>query len=123
MAIKRADISYLDYLSRVNEDFLEQVADLIRAHVPKSHYTRLEVKTGPSKLTLLHYDGTDGSDHMLDLGMSVHHSIDRLNGEEVRIIVVGASASRGAVDVDVRKLASRVTPRDLFLMFKNQYGR
>jgi hypothetical protein len=123
MATKLADLSYLDYLSRVNEDFLGQVADLIRAHVPKSQYERLEVKTGVSKMTLLHYDGTDGSDHMLDLGMSVHHSIDRLQGEEVRIIIVGASASRGAVDVDVRKLASRVTPRDLFRMFQHQYGR
>ena len=123
MATKLSDLSYLDYLSRVNEQFLGQVADLIRAHVPKSHYTRLEVKTGVSKMTLLHYDGTDGSDHMLDLGMSVHHGLDAEGREEVRIIVVGASASRGAVDVDVRKLASRVTPRDLFLMFKNQYGR
>lgn len=123
MATRPADLSYLDYLSRVNEDFLGQVADLIRAHVPKSHYTRLEVKTGVSKMTLLHYDGTDGSDHMLDLGMSVHNAVNEEGRDEVRIIIVGASASRGAVDVDVRKLASRVTPRDLFLMFKQQYGR
>jgi hypothetical protein len=123
MATKLSDLSYLDYLSRANEEFLGQAADLIRAHVPKSQYERLEVKTGASKMTILHYDGTDGSDHLLDLGMSVHSTVNAEGREEVRIIVVGASALRGAVDVDSRKLASRVTPRNLFLMFKHQYGR
>jgi len=123
MSTKLVDQSYLDYLSRLNEQFLGQVADLIRAHVPKSHYERLDVKTSASKMTILHYDGTDGSDHSLDLGMSIHQSLGEDGREEVRVIVVGGSASRGRIDVDVRKPVARFTPRDLFRMFKNEYGR
>jgi hypothetical protein len=123
MSTKLADLSYLDYLSRLNEEFLGQVADLIKAHVPKSHYTRLDVKTGPSRMTILHYDGTDGSDHLLDIGMSVHQTAGEDGRDSVRIIVVGASAYRGRIAVDVTRGAAIVTPNTLFRMFKNEYGR
>ena len=113
--------SYLDYMVKMQRAFLSETLDLIKHHVPKSHYSSLRIYEGKSGVAILIYEGSDASDFDMDVAISLFQT-DKAGFDTVHALLAGRNI-HGKIDREVTFRAYQLTPEVLFRMFKEVYGR